>query len=63
MIHASSTCDPARPLNGSHYLMIDILAGYELCASDIFDPYPTLKLIVPHGGGAAPYHWNRHRAL
>lgn len=63
MIHASSTCDPARHLNGSHYIMIDVLAVYELCASDIFDRYPTLKLIVPHGGGAAPYQWNRHRAL
>jgi 4-oxalmesaconate hydratase len=39
------------------------MAVYELCASDIFDRYPTLKLIVPHGGGAAPYQWNRHRAL
>jgi 4-oxalmesaconate hydratase len=63
MIHASSTCDPARHLNGSHYIMIDVLAVYELCASDIFERYPTLKLIVPHGGGAVPYQWNRHRAL
>src|SRR5690348_14261379 len=29
MIHASSTCDPARHLNGSHYIMIDVLAVYE----------------------------------
>lgn len=43
--------------------MVDVMAVYELCASDIFDRYPTLKLIVPHGGGAAPYQWNRHRAL
>lgn len=63
MIHATSTCDPARHLNGSHYIMVDVLAVYELCASDIFERFPTLKLIVPHGGGAAPYQWNRHRAL
>lgn len=63
MIHGTSTCDPARHLNGSHYIMVDVMAVYELCASDIFERYPTLKLIVPHGGGAAPYQWNRHRAL
>lgn len=63
MIHGTSTCDPARHLNGSHYIMVDVMAVYELCASDIFDRYPTLKLIVPHGGGAAPFQWNRHRAL
>ena len=25
--------------------------------------FPTLKLIIPHGGGAVPYQFNRHRAL
>ncbi|MBN9389712.1 MAG: amidohydrolase [Chloroflexi bacterium] len=63
MLHGTSTCDPARHLNGSHYIMVDVMVVYELCSSDIFDRYPTLKLIVPHGGGAAPFQWNRHRAL
>ena len=25
--------------------------------------FPTLKFIIPHGGGAAPYHWGRYRGL
>jgi 4-oxalmesaconate hydratase len=63
MIHATSTCDPARHLNGSHYIMIDVMAAFELCWSNVFEDFPTLKLIVPHGGGAVPYQWNRHRSL
>ena len=63
MIHASAAVDPARHLNGSHYLMIDELAVFELCYSNVFKDFPTLKLIVPHGGGAAPYQWSRYRAL
>jgi 4-oxalmesaconate hydratase len=63
MIHASSTCDPARHLNGSHYIMIDVLAAFELAWSRVFEDFPTLKIIVPHGGGSVPYQWNRHRAL
>ena len=28
-----------------------------MCSSDL------LKFIIPHGGGAAPYHWGRYRGL
>jgi 4-oxalmesaconate hydratase len=31
--------------------------------SDIFKDFPTLKLIIPHGGGAVPFHWGRYRGL
>ena len=31
--------------------------------SDLFKDFPTLRLIIPHGGGAAPYHWGRYRGL
>lgn len=31
--------------------------------SDLFRDFPTLKLIIPHGGGAVPYHWGRYRGL
>lgn len=63
MIHASSTHNPAFHLNGSHYIAWDYGAVVELCASDVFDDFPTLKLIIPHGGGGVPYQFNRHRAL
>jgi 4-oxalmesaconate hydratase len=28
-----------------------------------FKDFPALKLIIPHGGGAVPYHWGRYRGL
>jgi 4-oxalmesaconate hydratase len=31
--------------------------------ADIFKDFPTLRFIIPHGGGAAPYHWGRYRGL
>jgi 4-oxalmesaconate hydratase len=63
MIHASSTQHPGQHLNGSHYTNWDNAAVVELCVSRVFEDFPTLKLIVPHGGGAVPYQFNRHRAL
>ena len=31
--------------------------------SDLFKDFPTLKFIIPHGGGAVPYHWGRFRGI
>ena len=31
--------------------------------SDLFKDFPTLKFLIPHGGGAVPYHWGRFRGL
>ena len=30
---------------------------------DLFRDFPDLRLIIPHGGGAVPYHWGRYRGL
>ena len=32
------------------------------CA-DLFKDFPTLKFVIPHGGGAVPYHWGRYRGI
>lgn len=63
MVHASSTRVPALHANGSHYVMQDYAAVVDLCLSDVFERYPTLHLIIPHGGGAIPFQFNRQRAL
>jgi 4-oxalmesaconate hydratase len=63
MIHASSTLNPALHILGSHYTNQHHAAVVELCNSRVFDDFPRLKLIIPHGGGAVPYQFNRHRAL
>jgi 4-oxalmesaconate hydratase len=35
----------------------------QLITADLFKDFPTLKFIIPHGGGAVPYHWGRYRGL
>jgi len=31
--------------------------------ADLFKDFPALRMIIPHGGGAVPYHWGRYRGL
>ena len=45
-------CNPGLHVNGSHYVNWDTAAVVELCNSRVFDDFPKLKLIIPHGGGA-----------
>jgi 4-oxalmesaconate hydratase len=35
----------------------------QLLQADLFRDFPGLRLIIPHGGGAVPYHWGRFRGL
>ena len=35
----------------------------QLIEGDLFADFPTLRFIIPHGGGAVPYHWGRYRGL
>jgi 4-oxalmesaconate hydratase len=35
----------------------------QLIQGDLFKDFPTLRFIIPHGGGAVPYHWGRYRGL
>jgi len=63
MIHVSAACNPAFQTTGSHYLSADTTAFVQLMTSDVFRDFPDLKFIIPHGGGAIPYHWGRFRGL
>jgi 4-oxalmesaconate hydratase len=63
MIHASQTQNPGLHTLGAHYVNVDTASVVALCNSRVFDDFPTLKLLVPHGGGTIPYQWTRHRAL
>jgi 4-oxalmesaconate hydratase len=35
----------------------------QLVQGDLFARFPSLRMIIPHGGGAVPYHWGRYRGL
>lgn len=64
MIHVSGCCHPCFHTTGSHYLGADTTAFQQLMMSKtLFKEFPDLKFIIPHGGGAVPYHWGRFRGL
>ncbi len=63
MIHVSAACNPAFHTTGSHYLGADTTAFMQMLTSDLLADFPTIKFIIPHGGGAVPYHWGRFRGL
>jgi len=63
MVHVSTSCNACFHTTGAHYLNADTTAFMQLLEGDLFRDFPTLRLIIPHGGGAVPYHWGRFRGL
>jgi len=63
MVHVSGSCNPAFHHTGAHYINGDTTAFMQFLASDLFRDFPTLRFVIPHGGGAVPYHWGRYRGL
>lgn len=63
LIHAAATLNPHLHMNGAHYVNTDVAAVVELTTSTVFKDFPDLKLVIPHGGGGIPFHWNRMRAI
>jgi 4-oxalmesaconate hydratase len=63
MIHVSASCNPNFHALGAHYINADTSAFMQLVEGDLFAEFPTLRIVIPHGGGAVPYHWGRYRGL
>lgn len=64
MIHVSSSANSCFHHTGAHYLNGDTTVFMQLLlAPQVFEDFPTLRIIIPHGGGAVPYHWGRYRGL
>jgi 4-oxalmesaconate hydratase len=63
MIHVSASCNPSFHATGAHYINADTTAFMQLIEGDLFKDFPQLRFIIPHGGGAVPYHWGRYRGL
>ena len=63
MVHVSTSCNPCFHTTGAHYINADTTAVMQFIQGDLFKEFPTLRFVVPHGGGAAPYHWGRYRGL
>jgi 4-oxalmesaconate hydratase len=63
MVHVSSSCNPVFHATGAHYINADTTAFMQFIQADLFKEFPTLKFVIPHGGGAVPFHWGRYRGL
>jgi len=63
MVHVSSSCNPSFHATGAHYINADTTAFMQFLTADLFKDLPALRFIIPHGGGAVPYHWGRYRGL
>lgn len=63
MIHVSASCNPNFHATGAHYINADTTAFMQFIEGDLFRDFPSLRFIIPHGGGAVPYHWGRYRGL
>jgi 4-oxalmesaconate hydratase len=64
MVHVSQSCNPNAHTLGAHYLNADTSAFMQFVLEpELFERYPTLRFVIPHGGGAVPYHWGRYYGL
>lgn len=63
MIHVSGSCNACLHATGAYYIAADTIAFMQLIQGDLFKDFPSLRFIIPHGGGAVPYHWGRYRGL
>jgi 4-oxalmesaconate hydratase len=63
MIHVAASCNACFHGTGAHYLNADTSVFMQILQSDLFKDFPTLRLVIPHGGGAVPYHWGRYRGM
>jgi 4-oxalmesaconate hydratase len=63
MVHVSASCNPNFHATGAHYINADTTAFMQFLTADLFKDFPALRFVIPHGGGAVPYHWGRYRGL
>ena len=58
-IHGSGSRCPEREPYTLHFINEETTAVYGLVKSKVFDDFPSLKILVSHGGGAIPYQLGR----
>jgi 4-oxalmesaconate hydratase len=61
LIHSAGSCSP-RESYTLKFINEESIGIISLMNSDVFEKFPNLKLIFPHGGGAIPYHMGRFRS-
>lgn len=61
LIH-SAGCANGRETYSEHFITEESIAILSLLNSEVFKRFPSLKIIVSHGGGSVPYQIGRWRA-
>jgi predicted TIM-barrel fold metal-dependent hydrolase len=63
LIHSTS-CRNSRESYSAHFITEESIAVLNLCkpGSRVFADFPSLRLIISHGGGSVPYQIGRWRA-
>jgi OH-DDVA meta-cleavage compound hydrolase len=58
----SAGCRSPRLTYSLHFINEESVGVVSLLNSTVFTDFPTLKIVVSHGGGAIPYQWARFEA-
>jgi 4-oxalmesaconate hydratase len=58
----SAGCRSERHTYSLHFILEESIAVVSLVSSTVFTDFPTLKILVSHGGGAIPYQFARFEA-
>ncbi|MBM2810124.1 MAG: amidohydrolase [Chloroflexi bacterium] len=61
LVH-SAGCQSERLIFHLHFINEESIAIMSLLDSDVFEIFPSLKLVISHGGGAIPYQIGRFMA-
>lgn len=61
LVHSAGSCQP-RESYTLKFINEESIAIISLLHSETFTQFPTLKIVIPHGGGAIPYQMGRFRA-
>jgi predicted TIM-barrel fold metal-dependent hydrolase len=62
LIHSASCRDPWDTYS-NYFITTETRTIISMVASQTFNDFPALKIIVSHGGGAVPYQIGRYRAF
>ena len=62
MVHAAA-CKSPRESYSLHFINEESIAVTSLIEGHVFDRFPDLNVIIPHGGGAIPYQLGRFDAM
>ena len=63
MLFRSAACNENFHTTGSHYLGADTTAFMQSLTSGFLADFAKLRFVIPHGGGAVPYHWGRFKGM